>query len=372
VNSDLPLVSVVIPAFNAASHLPQALESALGQTWRQLEVIVVDDGSTDTTPDLVAEVAARDSRVRLIRQPNAGVGAARNTGIQAARGRYIAPLDADDLWAPRKLELQVAEMERAGPHAGLAYCWLRSVDQQNRLLAWATPITISGPSGAAMMLANFVGNASTPLFRASALATVGLYLTRAEQHGAQGCEDWDLHLRIAERFSFCCVPAHLVSYRQGATNMSLNAASMTTSYEVTVRRARERNPHLPAKLFRWSAARFYGYLVRRCYCWSDYSGALRYLRKGFATDHAFWLHLGHYRIGAAALFHLTTTGALRRHREPPPLCPSPDPGFQTAAPTGTTTRRGLFARTQNRRLEWALKLTPNAHPHVHIDRAFGY
>lgn len=370
-NSDLPLVSVIIPAYNAAQHLPQALDSALGQTWRHLEVIVVDDGSTDATSDIVQTAAARDPRVRLIRQANAGVGAARNTGIHAARGRYIAPLDADDLWAPRKLELQVAEMERAGPHAGLAYCWLRSVDQHNRLLAWAPPITLQGPTGAALLLANFIGNASTPLFRASALARVGLYLTRAEQEGAQGCEDWDLHLRVAEQFHLCCVPAHLVSYRQGAKNMSLNAASMMTSYHVTVRRARARNPQLPPKLFTWSAARFYAYLVRRCYCWSDYAGTLRHLAKGFTTDPAFWLHSSHYRVGAAALFHLATTGVFRRHREPPPLCPLPDPGFQAAAPTGTTIR-GLFTYTQNRRLDWALKRAPLPSHRVRIDRAFGY
>jgi glycosyltransferase involved in cell wall biosynthesis len=107
-----PLVSVIIPAFDAADHISQALNSALSQTYEAIEVIVVDDGSSDATSSIVEEFVRRDTRVRLIRQNNAGVGAARNTAIEESRGEYIAPLDADDFWFPQKLEKQVACMER--------------------------------------------------------------------------------------------------------------------------------------------------------------------------------------------------------------------------------------------------------------------
>jgi glycosyltransferase involved in cell wall biosynthesis len=102
--SSAPLVSVVMPVYNGARYLRQALESALTQTYRPLEIVVVDDGSTDDTPALLAEFG---DKIRSIRQQNSGSAAARNAALRAARGELIAFLDADDLWLPRKLAVQV-------------------------------------------------------------------------------------------------------------------------------------------------------------------------------------------------------------------------------------------------------------------------
>src|SRR6185436_10196720 len=109
-----PLVSVVVPTYNRAYCLARTIDSALGQTHPSVEVIVVDDGSVDETAEMVAARYGSDARVRLIRQANAGVSAARNTGLRVARGDYVALLDSDDVWEPWKLELQVACM-RARP-----------------------------------------------------------------------------------------------------------------------------------------------------------------------------------------------------------------------------------------------------------------
>src|SRR5437773_3781756 len=111
-------VSVVIPTYNYARYLPEAIDSALAQTHAPLEVIVVDDGSTDDTPRVLAVYG---DRIRVIRQANRGPGAARNTGIAAARGEYVGFLDADDVWLPRKLELQMARFE-ADQGLGLVHC----------------------------------------------------------------------------------------------------------------------------------------------------------------------------------------------------------------------------------------------------------
>src|SRR5690606_38417590 len=138
-----------------------------------------------------------------------------------------------------KLELQLERIEIAGPSTALADCWRHSIDQQGRLIASGHPTKLEGRDGSALLFANFIGHASAPLFRRSALSETGLYLTRARQNGGQGCEDWDLHLRLAGRFSLCCAPAYLVSYRQGRANMSLDAASMTASYETMIPRAWE-------------------------------------------------------------------------------------------------------------------------------------
>jgi glycosyltransferase involved in cell wall biosynthesis len=114
-----PLVSVIIPAYNTAATLPRALDSVISQSFTEYEVIVVDDGSVD---DVSAAVASYGERVRLLRQDNAGASAARNRGAREARGRYLAFLDADDFWHPRKLELQLTAF-RERPDISL--CWTR-------------------------------------------------------------------------------------------------------------------------------------------------------------------------------------------------------------------------------------------------------
>ena len=130
---DKALVSVIIPAFNAAANIRQTLNSVLAQTYQEIEVIVVDDGSSDATSAIVEEFVARDPRFQLVRQSNAGVGAARNTAIRKARGKYIAPLDADDFWFPEKLEKQVACIEQCGDETGLVYCWSTLIDRARRV-----------------------------------------------------------------------------------------------------------------------------------------------------------------------------------------------------------------------------------------------
>src|SRR4051812_45190032 len=118
------LVSTIIPVYNRASMLREAVASALAQTYRPIEIIVVDDGSTDDTPAVIAELAARHPDVRATRRANGGAGLARESGRQLARGEYIQHLDSDDLLLPRKFEVQVAAL-RSNPDAVAAYGWTR-------------------------------------------------------------------------------------------------------------------------------------------------------------------------------------------------------------------------------------------------------
>ncbi len=106
------LVSIITPCYNAGRFVAETIESVLGQTWTQWEMIVVDDGSSDASADIVARYADRDGRIRLFRQQNAGTACARNVAMRLARGRYIALLDADDVWEPEFLEKQLAFMKR--------------------------------------------------------------------------------------------------------------------------------------------------------------------------------------------------------------------------------------------------------------------
>ena len=292
---DKPLVSVTIPAFNAAANIRQTLNSVLAQTYQEIEVIVVDDGSSDATSAVVQEFLTRDARFQLVRQSNAGVGAARNTAIRKARGKYIAPLDADDYWFPEKLQKQVACAEQRGNETGLVYCWYAVLDEHARL-SNGCPQTAEGRLRDASILRNIVGNGSAPLFRTAALEEVGLYLTRTEQSGAQGCEDWDLYLRIAERFSIHVVPEYLLAYRRAGSSMSANAETMAASFAVVMDRARKRNLDLPSPIFRWSAGHFYTYLVKSSYHWGYYDHCLRYLKEAVRSDPALLLTTDVYRI----------------------------------------------------------------------------
>jgi len=298
------LVSVIVPAFNAATYIRQTLDSVLEQTYRKVEVIVVDDGSSDSTAKIVEEFVARDLRFQLLRQSNAGVGAARNTAIKKARGEYLAPLDADDLWSPQKLETQVACMERSGTNTGLVYCSSTLIDEQGKLLHSGETKTLEGRLRHAMVLKNLLGNASVPLFRTSALEKIGLYLTRAEEQGGQGCEDWDLALRIAENFDIRVVPEHLVGYRQCASAMSLNVSGMEASFASVMRRARQRNGDLPPAAFRWSAGYFYQYIAEKCYESHHYPSCIRYLTRAIAANPVLLLNPRIHKTGTKSLLSL--------------------------------------------------------------------
>nr|WP_265593962.1 glycosyltransferase family 2 protein [Haloferula sp. BvORR071] len=279
-----PRVSVIVPAYNAEKWLPATLDSVCSQSLREIEILVVDDGSTDSTHEIAAAFAARDPRVILIRQDNAGVGAARNRAIAAARGDYIAPLDADDLWYPEKLARQVDCMEAGGDAMGFAYCWSEKIDAAGRVVTGAFPSDSRGSVLADLLIRNFVGNASVPIFRATALKECGAYLTRDEQHGMQGCEDWELLLRIAEKYQVGLVAETLVMYRLAPGCMSMDARSMGESYECAMTQVRQRNPDLAPELFRTSAANFYSYLVAKSCNAQDPSGCLWALGKALRAD----------------------------------------------------------------------------------------
>lgn len=132
------LVSVIMPVFNAERTMRQSIESVLQQSEMRLELVLIDDASTDKSAILITEYAHKDSRVKTLRQPaNAGVAEARNAGIRAASGRYIAFLDSDDWWHPRKLELQISQMRTSG--AMVSYTAYQRVAEDGSLLSTVEP-----------------------------------------------------------------------------------------------------------------------------------------------------------------------------------------------------------------------------------------
>jgi glycosyltransferase involved in cell wall biosynthesis len=280
----LPLVSVVLPAYNAAPFIRRTLESVLAQTYEKLEVLVVDDGSTDATIDIVKEMAARDQRVVLLRQPNRGVAAARNLAIEVSRGEFIAPIDADDIWYPHKIERQVECLTQAGPSVGVVYCWWTRIDEDDRITGYSPQWTIEGNVFMALIYRNFVGNASLPLIRRAALDRVGLYDPGLKAQDAQGCEDRDIYLRLAERYEFRVVPDYLMGYRKVSTSMSRNHLKMLRSYNLVAEAIRSRHPEVPEKVFRWSQSHFYMYIANTSASCGHHGDAIRFTMQAISTD----------------------------------------------------------------------------------------
>lgn len=279
------LVSVIIPAYNAAAFIADTLDSALAQTYRSLEVVVVDDGSTDATADIVGAAAARDSRVRLLRQQNRGVAAARNLGIEHCRGTLVAPLDADDLWHPDKIARQVAALRRAGPSVGMVYAWSSLIDERNQVVVPAGHVAHhEGAVFPFLVIHNFVGNASVPLLRRDHVREVGGYDPGLRARGGEGCEDLMLYLRIAERCNVALVPALLVGYRINAANMSNSLPQMQRGHDLVLEAVGARHPELPRRMYRWAASFNSIYLARRSLRRGRPLSAMRFIGRAIAQD----------------------------------------------------------------------------------------
>lgn len=242
------IVSVVIPAYNAAATIDETLRSVRAQTHRALEIIVVDDGSSDATAAIADSHAAADPRVRVIRQANAGVAAARNTGWQAAAADLVAFVDADDLWSPDKIARQLDALAHGGERVGLVYCWYAMIDADGRVMFDRERPLFEGDVLDRLCRGNFVGNGSAALVRRQALIDSGGFSPQLRAAGAQGCEDILFYCQVARHHHFAVVPDHLVGYRVLPDNMSSDMARMLRSWMEVVRIIGEAEPRCRAAL----------------------------------------------------------------------------------------------------------------------------
>lgn len=232
--ADEETVGVVVPMYNAERTISATLASLCGQTHRRLDIVVADDGSTDGSAAIVEQWCRQDARVRLVHQKNAGVAAARNTGAAATAARFLAFVDADDLWAPTKIEYQLAALCEGGPAAGLAYCWYASIDQNDRVVSFGPQPLIEGDAVRALCNANWIGNGSSLLLRREAFERVGGYEPDLRARRAQGAEDLLMCLRVAEVAEFRVVPRYLVGYRMLPDSMSTDSIQMFRSTEIVL------------------------------------------------------------------------------------------------------------------------------------------
>jgi glycosyltransferase involved in cell wall biosynthesis len=211
----MPLVSVIIPTYNSADFLMEAIESVLDQTWGDFEIIVVDDGSTDGTPERVRRY---DDKVRYFYKKNGGPSSARNMGVKQARGGYVAFLDSDDVWEPEKLRVQMHVV---------------SEHPENKLVC--TDSALMGRRGTreGKLKRDLMGNLFPILYSNSFIRTSTVVMAKAcfqtvgffdERY--RSAEDYDLWLRVAKRYPIAYIKQPLVRYRKHEDNVSLDKITL--------------------------------------------------------------------------------------------------------------------------------------------------
>jgi glycosyltransferase involved in cell wall biosynthesis len=206
-----PAVSVLMPVRNGAAYLPASVASIQAQDFPSFELLVIDDGSTDATPALLASFAAADPRIRVFRQPPQGIVAALNAGIAEARAPYLARLDADDIARPDRLSKQIAFME-ARPEIGLLGTWAEVIDETGNAAGRLTPP--ADPAVLARALAR-----TNPFVHSSVMMRTALVRRLGGYRAAfRAAEDYDLWLRLAEAGGVANLPENLVQYRRHAAS----------------------------------------------------------------------------------------------------------------------------------------------------------
>jgi glycosyltransferase involved in cell wall biosynthesis len=310
--SPTPLVSVVIATYNYGGYLPLALDSALSQTLADLEIIVVDDGSTDDT-ERVIQPYRLDPRIGYLRTDHLGQSAAKNAGIRRARGRYVAFLDADDLWLPTKLEKQIELFERSGPELGVVYCRRRWIDEGGRELDRDERQPHRGDVLARLFHRPFICFSSS-MIRRAVLDDVGLF-----DESIPMAIDYDLWLRIGLKYHFDYVDERLVMYRTGHGNLSSRLAERVVCVREIIHRFLEERggrERLDSAFVRMVLAEhccdMAGTLVE-----TDKLGALGWYAKGLLTDPTYrpaWKQLGTMWIPKS--WKSAVTKKLRRPEQP--------------------------------------------------------
>lgn len=225
------LVDVIIPAYNASAYIRETLASVAIQGSVLAKIIIVNDGSTDNTSEVVAQFVQEHPalQIQIIDQVNAGLSAARNAGIRASTAPFIALLDADDVWVADKLNKQLAVFNQSSnDRLGLVYCGYSLINQNSTPLPSSIGVIkpkLRGEASKKLLTGNFIsGSGSAVLIKSEVFQKVGLF-----DESLRAGEDWDMWLRIAQQFHFDYCPEDLVLIRLHENNMQKDSLRMLTA-----------------------------------------------------------------------------------------------------------------------------------------------
>lgn len=348
------LVSVVIPAYNAGRTIGETLDSVISQSHRAIEIIVVDDGSTDDTVAVVRHRMADSPFLKLLTQTNQGVSTARNAGIRAAQGAFIAFVDADDLWHRDKIALQVARFRQDGDRLGVVYTWSTYMSGDGHILPGrAFAETYEGDVYAPLLTCNFMNN--TLMVRRQCFDRVGLYDTALRVN-----EDLKMHLALARNYDFGVVPRFLSGYRLQTTGLSHDIRRLRTAQRKVREEVRRQYPHLPGWVFRWSEGNNLWNLGARALRAGRYVEGLQPVMLTFVRDPSF-LFQPAVRAAVVAVMRRglgCVTPARKRHERYHFLDPQAEASIVPPTPSFSRARRKRLASLQTRALAAMADATP--------------
>lgn len=243
-------VSVIIPCYNSARTLRETVKSALAQTLKDIEIIIVNDGSTDNSLSIAEILKVEDPRIVIHSIPNRKLPGARNYGIEHAVGEFVAPLDADDLWHPTYLEKLVKALRKAGETSSFAYSFLRRIDDHGKISETRPAVAVDGKALQRSMIHNFVGTGSGIVIRRAAANAVGGYDERV-----RGSEDYLMQIKLAAVGEVVCIPECLIGYRQSSTSMSTRRFAMAQGSLEALGIAISEIPGIDPAVEKWALAR---------------------------------------------------------------------------------------------------------------------
>ena len=274
-----PLVSVIIPAYNAARTLETTVQSVYGQSLQDFEIVIVDDGSKDNTLEVAQRIAASDSRIKVVAQSNSGAAAARNAGIKAAMGEYVAFLDADDLWLPQKLERQIAllnsEKDAAAVQTGAYY-----VNDDLEVLSVRPCVIPEDVLLETLLFRSFPALMSTLLVKRSAFDKIGLLNTKLVI-----LEDWELAIRLSRFCNLKSIEEPLALYRNYPGNRSRDLSIHIEPGHIILEKLFQ-DPTLPAHIKQRKAliySTFYRMLSGAAFNVGKYGDTLKFGIKSLLT-----------------------------------------------------------------------------------------
>ena len=220
---DKSLISIIIPTYNRADMLDNSINSVRKQTYKNWELIIVDDASTDRTEDVIRKHMAEDARIRYIKNDtNTGANATRNRGIKESSGEYIAFLDDDDRWDPDKISLQYNYFME-NPVIGVVYCGYRYINLNTEKIVRIESPRYVGDVSVILLRNNFIGS-SVPLFKRECFDIAGQF-----DEELTSCQDWDMWIRIAQVFHFSYINKVLVDITVHGHQISVNLKSKIES-----------------------------------------------------------------------------------------------------------------------------------------------
>lgn len=273
-----PKISVIIPAYNAEAFIGETLQSVLAQTFKDFEVIIVNDGSTDKTPQLVTKFAQDDKRIFLINKKNEGTASARNIGIEKARGELIAFLDSDDLWHSDKLTKQISLLEK-NPSFGIISCLAVIINDEGKSQGLVSGRNLQGNCYRQMLEAGGISGGSIVLIPRHVFDKVGLFDSSVEPY-----EDWDMWVRISSKFDITTVPDILVGYRRSSNSASRNYKRLMNSGSRVLKRAFQRDPNLKNRYYNLCFARDVIGIGAWCFIDRQYKESWAFVKEALKID----------------------------------------------------------------------------------------